>query len=124
MELPVKKPPSFRTLPAHKENPFMASTVITTRQKRMTVIAGLPTIDNTTGEVTRNEIRQIIEVDDGQFIKVFTQNAAAFFDLSTTALKTFTVVLITAQQHIGTDRLWLKYNTEEESRFNFSKQTF
>ena len=124
MELIVKKHSTFRDLPAHKENPFMSKTVITTRQKRTTVVAGIPTIDSVTGEITRTEIRQIIEVDDGQFIKLFTQNAGAFFDLSSTALKAFTVVMVTAQQHIGTDRLWLKYNAEEESKFKFSKQTF
>lgn len=123
MEQAVQKTKGFRELPVYKENPFLASTVITTRQKRTTVVAGAPIIDGKTGEVTRNEIRQIVEVDDGQFIKFFTKEAQVFFDLSSTALKALVVVMVSAQRHMGTDRIWLKFD-EESELFTFSKQTF
>jgi hypothetical protein len=113
----------------HKENPFLESAITTvkTRKKRLTVAQGSTIIDNETGEATAETvIAQIVEVDEGQFVKLFTKDLEMFFDLSSAALKTFGLILKAVQTDaINRDRVYLNYSDEEFLQtFKLSKSVF
>lgn len=47
----------------------------------------------------------MVEVDDGQFVKMFTKDIELFFDLSAAAIKTFGLILkITQTEAINRDK--------------------
>lgn len=113
----------------HKENPFLANaiTTIKTRKKRLTVAQGSTIIDNETGEATAETvIAQVVEVDDGLFVKLFTKDLQNFFDLSSAALKTFGFILKTVQDEaINRDKVYIDYNDSETLKaFKLSERVF
>jgi hypothetical protein len=69
--------------------------------KRRFVSAGLKTdlINARTGEITgASVIREVVEKDDAEFVKVFADGVRAAFGLSKTASRVFTLVLEQYQQ--------------------------
>lgn len=112
----------------HKENPFLASaiTTIKTRKKRLTVAQGGTIIDNETGEATAETvIAQVIEVDDGNFVKLFTKDIKNFFDLTPAGLKTFGLVLNVVQtEGINRDKIFIHNQDEQLKNFNLSRAVF
>jgi hypothetical protein len=105
-----------KTVERHESNPFLVNAVLNvkTRKKRVTVAKGGTIIDNETGEAkAETVIAQIIEVDEGQFVKLFTKDLEMFFDLSSAALKTFGLVLKTVQaEAINRDKVFIDLKTK------------
>ena len=113
----------------YKENPFLAKDVIkvSTRKKRLTVAKGGTLIDNETGDVEGiTEIAQVVEVDDGQFVKMFTKDIELFFDLSAAAIKTFGLILkITQTEAINRDKVFIDYKESGQlAAFKLSTAVF
>lgn len=99
---------------AYAENPFVTSSTVTTRRKRVTVKGGKAIVDLETGQTEEvAEIALVREVDDGQFIKLFTQNLRIFFDLTPVAMKVLQVILAQVQQRVGTDQVMLNVAVAE-----------
>lgn len=115
---------NIRSMPTYKESPFAGKLVVKTRPKRMTVARGSSLIDASTGEINGiTEVAQVIPVDEEQFIKLYTGNLAAFFDLSRTGLRVFVELMKVAQTHVGTDLIYWNYEPEKPDE-GMSKQTF
>lgn len=94
---------------SHRENPFItADTAITTRNKRIVVSGGKAIVDLQTGELENvAEIVMVKQVDSEQFVKLFTQNLKAFFNLTPVTMKLLHVLLSQVQKAPNTDRVML-----------------
>lgn len=94
---------------SYRENPFItASTALTTRGKRIVVSGGKAIVDIQTGELENvAEIVMVRQVDSEQFVKLFTQNLKAFFDLTPVTMKLLQVLLSQVQKTPNTDRVML-----------------
>ncbi|MFC0254468.1 hypothetical protein, partial [Massilia consociata] len=99
--------------PTFRQNPFIKTTVIKTRSKRLTVARGSTIIDSQTGEIEGlTEVAQIFKVDEAQFIKVFTSQIKAFFDLGQGAYRLMQIVFaITQRIPPHTDRIYMNPET-------------
>lgn len=114
---------------AYRDNPFVNNMEITTTKKRLNVGRLADHMDRSTGEVLDvAEVCHIREVDDAQFIKLYTQNLKAFFDLKPATFKVLQVVLHELQGVIGNDRVCIHYEICqqycEDHNFKVSKSAF
>ena len=110
----------------YEVNPFVDQMVIKTRGKKMTVARGSTLVDMTTGEIEGvTEIAQIVEVDEGQFIKLFTKDLAFWFELSKGGMRVFGALLTAVQTSaIGRDIVFLDVRHESLKTFGISRATF
>ena len=92
-----------------EKNPFLTFTVTATKRK-MTVSKG-SVITGTTEDGEDVELETTIAqsnlVDNESFIKLFTGQVSAIFDLSSPGIKIFTLLLVEAQKGIGGDMVFL-----------------
>jgi len=112
--------------PTFTQNPFIKTTVIKTRSKRLTVARGSTIIDSQTGEIEGlTEVAQIFKVDEAQFIKVFTSQIKAFFDLGQGAYKLMQIVFaITQKIPPHTDRIYMNPETLPKDLPTIGKSAF
>lgn len=98
-----------RGMAAYAENPFIEPSTITTRRKRTVVVKGGKAIVDKETQQTEDlaEVVMVREVDDQQFVKLFTQNLRVFFDLSPVAMKLLQVVLHQVQRTVNNDKIML-----------------
>lgn len=98
-----------RGVVAYAENPFVESSTVTTRRKRTVVVkGGKAIVDSDTGQTEDlAEVVMVREVDDQQFVKLFTANLKVFFDLSPVAMKLLQVVLHQVQRTPNHDQIML-----------------
>lgn len=87
----------------HSVNPFTKELTIRTKNQKLRVsnsakINDETWINNTTGELATTQLYTYKEVDETQFVKLFTQNIALTFDLTSSGIKALNV-LIWAVQH-------------------------
>jgi len=110
----------------YEVNPFIDRLVVRTRGRRVTVARGSTLVDMKTGEIEGvTEIAQVVEVDEGQFVKLFTHDLAVWFDLNRSALRVFGALLTTVQaQSIGRDLVFFDHTSDSAKKFGMSKQTF
>ena len=107
------------TITRHKENPFLKDLVVTKKSKSVRV-STLGKDDNVlinqhTGEVQGTHVSTYKQVDDAEFVKLFTANIAMTFDLNKSGHKALTL-LYWAVQHsaIGKDLVQLNKYTHEQ----------
>lgn len=103
----------------HKINPFLVDLAINKRTKniRVSTIGKNENIiiNQRTGEVSGTHITTYRQVDDSKFVKLFTQNIALTFDLTSAGIKAFNVLMFAVQyQAINSDSVFLDENTLEE----------
>ena len=112
--------------PTFRQNPFVEQTVIKTRSKRLTVARGSTIIDASTGEIEGlTEVAQIFRVDEAKFIKVFTSQISAFFDLGQGAYRLMQIVFaITQKIPPHTDRIYMNPETLPEDLPRISNSAF
>ncbi len=97
----------------HKINPFIGSMAIETTKKRVMVSSlgkenDIQLFNGATGEVAGTHVCTYKQVDDGQFVKLFTQNIGLIFDLSRAGIKAFTVLMEVVQSKgMAKDRVHL-----------------
>ena len=105
-----------RGVTTYSENPFLDASTITTKRKRTVVVkGGKAIVDGETGEMEDlAEVVMVREVDDQQFVKIFTQNLKVFFDLTPGAMKLLQVVLHQVQQTPNSDRIMLNMAVVED----------
>jgi len=115
-----------RSAKKYEVNPFIDRLVVKTRGRRVTVARGSTLMDVKTGEIEGvTEIAQIVEVDEGQFVKLFTKDLAIWFDLNKSAMRVFGALLATVQKEsIGRDLVFFDHTSEQTKKFGMSKQTF
>ncbi len=116
------------SLPEYRENPFLDKLVVTTRTKSVQVAPiGKDQdvyINAGTGEVAGTEVRTYRQVDDAEFVKIFTANIALTFELGSAGIKAFNVLLFTVQKSgIERDVVSLdEYTLEDFLEFNPEKK--
>lgn len=117
----------------YKTNPFLEDFAIKKKDKMVKVsVLGKENnvlVNNDTGEVVGTHTIAIKKVDSEQFIKLFTQNIAWAFDLSSAGIKAFTVVAwIVQNEALNKDTIVISaYSIEEFNARNqksISLQTF
>jgi hypothetical protein len=106
-------------------NPFIDRLVVKTRGRKLTVARGSTLVNMETGEIEGlTEVSQIVEVDEGQFVKLFTKDLSIWFDLNKSAMRVFGALLATVQKEIGRDLVFFDHTSEQTKEFGMSKQTF
>lgn len=110
-----------------KENPFLDKLVVRTRAKSIQVSPiGKDAdiyINERTGEAAGTEVRTYKQVDDAEFVKLFTANIALTFDLKSAGIKAFNVLMFTIQKSaIERDLIALdQYSLDDFNNFNEKK---
>jgi hypothetical protein len=111
----MKKPAVQR----YEKNPFIENMTIPVRdqQVKMSRLGKDDSIlvNQATGETTGTHVTTYRKVDSEQFVKLFTQNIALTFDLTSAGIKAFTL-LLWAVQHgaLSKDQVDLDHLTLEE----------
>lgn len=110
----------------YEVNPFIEKLTVKTRGRKVTVARGSTLVDMNTGEIEGvTEIAQIVEVDEGQFIKLFTKDLAIWFDLNKAGMRVFGALLTVVQNSaIGRDLVYFDHASDSAKEFKISKATF
>ncbi len=93
----ANKVPSLKELRSNISpdiNPLMEGTVVTSKERR--VVSGMRSelIDPDTGEVqAMSSIHRIKQVDDADFVKVFSEGVKAMYGLTRTGMRVFQAIL-------------------------------
>ena len=89
--------------PRYKNNPFTDNLVIPIKDKRVQISKlgkdNNVLLNQATGEVFGTHITTFKRVDGEQFVKLFTQNIALTFDLSSAGIKAFNVLIWAVQYY-------------------------
>lgn len=114
----------------YKSNPFIGKNEIKTRKKNVLIGSGSDILLNqNTGETSATNVMAIREVDDEQFIKLFTQNIGLMFEFTAAGNKAFSFLLWAMQNSsINKDLVVLdKYSheafLEKNPHLIFSRRT-
>lgn len=115
-----------KSAPKYELSPFIDRLTIKTRGKKVTVARGSALVDMSTGEIEGvTEIAQIVEVDEGTFIKLFTEDLATWFDLNKAGMRVFGALLKNIQAGaIGRDMVFFDVRNEALAAFKISKSMF
>ena len=115
-----------KSAPKYELNPFIDRLTVKTRGRKVTVARGAALVDMATGEIEGvTEIAQIVEVDEGQFVKLFTKDLALWFDLNKAGMRVFGALLTIVQESaIGRDMVFFDVRSEALAAFKISKPTF
>lgn len=126
LETEDKKHTGVKAASKYDVNPFIDKLVVKTRGRKVTVARGSTLVDMQTGEIEGvTEIAQIVEVDESQFIKLFTKDLAIWFDLNRAAMRVFGALLTVVQESaIGRDMVFFDVRSEALEAFKISKATF
>ena len=104
------------TVTRYKTNPFVRDLVIKRKTKNIR-ISTLGSDDNiiinqSTGEVKGTHVSTYRHVDDAKFVKLFSQNIALTFDLTSAGIKGFNVLIFAVQFNaLNKDLVQLDSNT-------------
>ena len=116
--------------PLYKTNPFLSQFSINISNKQMTVARGLSVVNKTGDVVAPATYAQIRQVDNEEFVKLYTMNMQAFFDLSKSAVKVLGCLFHAIQKTaINKDEVLLNHYTanniyEELTQDNLGKATY
>jgi len=111
----------------YEESPFVEAIEIHTRGRLMTVAVGSPVIDRYTGEVIdQTVIAQRKEVDDEQFVKIFTKDLVDWFKLSKTGQRVFGALLTVVQdaKYKNQDMIFFDHTHKAVKTFSIGRSTF
>lgn len=124
------------TLARFKTNPFLEGMIVPVKERKVK-LSKLGKDDNVllnqcTGEFLGTHLTTYKQVDSQQFVKLFTQNIALTFDLSSAGIKAFSVLLWSVQRRsISKDEVFMDVLTleafledQEEKSLKLSVATF
>lgn len=100
-------------LPIYKENPYWQPYEVQIG-KKMVRIAGGMYVSNEGEKITQSAIHQIKEVDEEEFIKLYTKNIKAFFDIKPSTQKVLMAILEALQKAPNADSILLPWFRVEE----------
>lgn len=108
---------SKKGVSVYKENPFWEPQEVKVGTKLIRIAGGVHI--STNGEsITHSGIHQIKEVDETQFVKIYTQNIKAFFDIKPSTQKVLMAILNIVQKTPNVDSIYLNWFEVED----YSKQ--
>jgi hypothetical protein len=95
------KVPNELTKQRFSENPFLKSLDVkkSPKQVRVSILGATNNVllNQDTGEIQGTHIVSYKEVDDAEFVKVFTRNIALTFNLSSAGIKAFNILMYAVQ---------------------------
>lgn len=100
-----------------KENPYNKNFQIQVKSKQISLKSNNSPllVDSKTGEVEMTHVVTYREVDDEEFLKLFTKNLSIIFNLSAAGTKALIVVCFSVQRHaINKDTIPLKRRVYQE----------
>lgn len=92
----------------YRENPFWEPQEVKIGSKIIR-IAGGRHINEEGESVSHSGIHQVKEVDETQFVKIYTQNIKSFFDIKPTTQKVLMAILNTIQKTPNADSIYLNW---------------
>jgi len=99
---------------AYKENPFWKPQEIQVGKKRITVSGGMH-VDQGSGEsIQHSGIHIIKEVDGEEFLKLYTRNVKAIFDLKPTSQRVLQYIMAELQRTPNADAIYLAWLSADE----------
>ena len=111
----------------YKENPFWEPTEIKMGKKIIRVAGGLH-ISNDGEGIKHSGIHIIEHVDKDEFVKLYTKNIKAFFDVKPSTQKVLQVILSVVQKSPGTDAIYLPFfevqDYSKKNNLQISKASF
>lgn len=113
-----------------EDNPFVESFYVEVRQKSMSIAGGFEVKDIDKKDVKVGALAVFKQVDTEQFLKVYTQNVKALFELSPTAQKILMPLMLEIQKeaknvaHLYFSHSIAKKNCVELGIKPFQKATF
>jgi len=112
---------------AFEENPFWQDTKVQVGTKRISVSGGMHVSDK--GEsVAHSGIHVVREIDESEFMKVYTKNIKSIFDLKPSTQRVLQYLLVELQKTPNADAIYLawldadKYFSEQD--VNISRSSF
>lgn len=118
---------SRRGLTQHKTNPFISSTLVEQKTRRITNKKGDMMMVNTgSGEIVAPiaGFWTAEEVDSTKFIKLYINGVKAFKELTGAGTRVFELVYLEMQKGIGRDVIWLSYTEIDQIITPMAKATF
>lgn len=98
----------------YTSNPFWGATHVKIGAKKITMAGGFIAKDDTGESISIAGIHRYEEVDEEQFVKLFTKNSALFFDLTRPGQKLLRFLLTILQGQPGKDGIWLTWRDCED----------
>lgn len=98
---------------AYPTNPFWESTTVKVGAKRITVGGGSH-ISDSGQEVHHSGIHVVREVDETEFLKLYTRNVRAIFDLKPTTQRVLQYLMVELQKTPNADAIYLAWVGAEE----------
>lgn len=106
-------PSRWRGIMAHDQNPFWSSTKVDTKGKRITVESGAYITED--GErIEAGGIFTVQKVDRAQFVKLYTAEMRAIFELKPTAMKVIQYLIAEIQKTPNVDGVYLHWFSAEK----------
>jgi hypothetical protein len=120
--------PRKQGVAAYTKNPFWKPTEVKVGTRKVTIAGGF-IANNETGEgIHHAGIHRIEWVDEERFVKLFTQNVQAFFDLSPPSQKVLQFVLLALQKNVNAEGIWLPWfevqDFSAERKLKISRASF
>jgi hypothetical protein len=106
-------PGKRKNILAYPENPFWQKTEVKLGSKIVRVAGGMHI--NKNGEsITHSGIHVVKEVDENEFVKIYTKNIKAIFDLKPTAQRVLQYLITELQKTPNADAIYLAWVGAEE----------
>jgi hypothetical protein len=112
-EMLESKPGRRKNALAYKENPFWVKTEVKVGSK-MIKVAGGKHISRDGEEIAHSGIHVVRNVDESEFVKIYTKNIKAIFDLKPTAQRVLQYLIIQLQKTPNADAIYLSWIGAEE----------
>lgn len=126
-EAPGEMPSRKKGVVAYTENPFWKKTEVKIGKKIIRV-AGGKHISEGGESVQHSGIHVVKTVDEGEFLKLYTKNVRAIFDLKPTAQKVLEYLMTELQKFPNADAVYLAWIGAEEyfneNLVNLSRSSF
>lgn len=120
-------PSRKKGIQAYKENPFWDSTEVKVGSKKISVAGGMHISDE--GEsIAHSGVHVVREVDENEFMKVYTKNIKSIFDLKPSTQRVLQYLLTELQKTPNADAVYLAWIGAEEyfseQDLNVSRSSF
>lgn len=115
-----------RGVALYENNPFMQTTNVQTKTRRVTNKRGdMMLVNASTGELQAPiaGFWEAQEVDSTKFIKLFVNGVKALAELSNAGTRVFELLYVEMQNNIGKDQIYLSYSGLEKTA-SVSRSTF
>lgn len=120
-------PSRKKGIQAYKENPFWEATEVKVGTKRISVAGGMH-ISEEGESVSHSGVHVIREVDEDEFMKVYTKNIKSIFDLKPSTQRVLQYLLTELQKTPNADAIYLAWIGAEEyfseQSLNVSRSSF